>query len=77
MNILAERKTVVQDSTKNAEQMVKDSGRRPASSNVAVVYSALLSGFWSLSAEKSRTFNIVGAQIDTEQCSHLLSGSVV
>ena len=55
MNILADVNSVVQASTMIAEQMVKDSGRGPAS-KVAPVYSPLLSGWWSLSAEKSRTF---------------------
>ena len=49
--------SVVQASTINAEQMVNDSGRGPAS-KVAPVYSPLLSGCWSPSAEKSRTFNV-------------------
>ena len=63
VNILADENIVVQASTINAEQMVNDSGRGPAS-KVAPVYSPLLSGFWSLSAEKSRTFNMVGEPID-------------
>ena len=57
VNILACVNCVVQASTMNAEQMVKDSGRGPAS-KIAPVYSPLLSGSWSLSAEKSITFNI-------------------
>ena len=70
----ADTKCVVQASTINAEQMVNDSGRGPASM-VALVYSPLLSGSWSLSAEKSRTFNIA-LQIGTAQCSSRISGSV-
>ena len=74
-NILADGYLEIQASTIKAEQTVKDSGRGPAS-RVAMEYSPLLSGCWSLSAEKSRTFNFP-PQIGTEQNSHLLSGSVV
>ena len=46
----------------NSEQMVKDYGRGPAF-KVALVNSPLMSGSWSLSAEKSRTFNFFTAQV--------------
>ena len=74
-NINAAAYSKVHLSTMNAEQMVNDSGRGPAS-KIAEVYSPLLSGHWSLSVEKSRTF-IILPQIGTEQYSHLLPGSVV
>ena len=48
---------MVQASTITAEQMVNASGRGPAA-KVAPVYSPLMSGCWSPSAEKSKTFNV-------------------
>ena len=75
LNNPAVENLVFQASTIKAVQMVNDSGRGPAS-KVALVYSPMLSGSWSVSAEKSRTFT-VGTQIGTEQYSQSLSGSVV
>ena len=56
--------------------MVKDSGGKPAS-KVALVYSPLLSGSPSFSAEKSRNFSDFETNLGTAQCSHLLSLSAV
>ena len=56
VNISADENLVIQASTIIAEQMVKDSGRKK-DPEVAPVNSPLLSDFWSLSAEKSSTFN--------------------
>ena len=52
VNIMALSNSMVQASSINAELMVKDSGRSPASK-----VAPLLSGSWLLSAEKSRNFN--------------------
>ena len=57
-------------------QMVKDSGGKPAS-KVALVYSPLLSGSPSFSAEKSRNFSDFETNLGTAQCSHLLLLSMV
>ena len=53
VNILELTNSVVQASTMNAEQIVNESDRGPAS-KVAPVYSSLLSGSLSLSAENVR-----------------------
>ena len=49
----------------------QNSGRGPAS-KVALVYSPLVSGSWSLSAEKSRTFNILSGEPSDLCCRCLL-----
>ena len=56
--------------------MVKDSGGKPAS-KVSLVYSPLLSGSPSFSAEKSRNFSDFETNLGTAQCSHLLLLSMV
>ena len=62
----ASENSVVQASTMNAEQVMKDSGRGPASK-----VAPLLSGSWSMSAKKSRTFDILAGD-----CTDLCCGLV-